>query len=157
MKNSSSCSHNLDGDKRHQLGHSIGMVGRLWRLEVDRRLAPFGLSEARWRILLTLARAAEPLQQKTLAEYVGVQGPTLVRTLDALANEGLLERRADSDDKRARTIHLTAKAEPTLVRIEATLRAVREEIFTDIAAADIDTCIRVFDQLLTNLSPRTGR
>lgn len=157
MKKDTECVSSADTDQRHRFGHSIGLVGRLWRLEIDRRLAPFGLTEARWRILLTLARAAEPLQQKTLAEYVGVQGPTLVRTLDALAHEGLLERRADTDDKRARSIHLTPLAEPILAHIDAALRAVREDIFVDIPPEDVDTCLRVFDQLLTNLSPNSGR
>src|SRR3546814_19594268 len=74
-------------------GLRLGLVARLWRAEIDRRLAAFGLTESRWLTLLHLSRLSEPVTQRELAESVGVQGPTLVRTLDWLEAEGRSEER----------------------------------------------------------------
>src|SRR5258707_13390029 len=41
----------------------IARVGRQWRREGDRRLQPFGLTEATWLPLVHLARAPAPMRQ----------------------------------------------------------------------------------------------
>ncbi|MEX1058151.1 MAG: MarR family transcriptional regulator [Natronospirillum sp.] len=136
---------------REQFGHRLGQAGRLWRAEVDRRLSPHGLTESRWRLLLVLIRADHPLRQKELAEALCVQGPTLVRTLDWLEQEGLVERRSIAGDRRARTIHLTQQAAPSIERIQAVVESVRQDVFQGIDPEDVQTCLTVFDQIISNL------
>ncbi len=144
---------------QEQFGLWLGMVARLWRAEIDRRLAAFGLTESRWLTLLHLSRLSTPVTQRELAESVGVQGPTLVRTLDWLEAEGLIERRTASADRRTKSVHLGAAAAPVLEQIEAVTAAVRAEIFSGVAAEDVATCVRVFEQLAARLggAPRTLR
>lgn len=136
---------------RELLGLRLGQLGRLWRAEVDKRLSPHGLTESRWRLLLALSRAQHPLRQKELADILGIQGPTLVRTLDRLEREGMVERRSTACDKRAKTIHLTQRAEPSLDTIQAVVESVREEIFQGTDPQDVATCLSVLDHLVANL------
>ncbi|MFC7692871.1 MarR family transcriptional regulator [Paeniroseomonas aquatica] len=75
----------------------------------DRR---FGLTEARWLALLALARGGDGMTQKDLAQRLLIEGPTLVRTLDWLERQGLVERRESTQDRRAKTLHLTVQATP---------------------------------------------
>ena len=138
-------------DVQEQLGRTIGQVARRWRAELDRRLQPYGLTESRWQILLTLKRASEPLRQKELADALSIQGPTLVRSLDSLEREGLVERRATADDRRAKTVHLTAKSEPALEQIQSAARSIRAELFVGIDPQDILHCLNVFDRLAQRL------
>jgi MarR family transcriptional regulator for hemolysin len=138
-------------NNQEQFGLRLGLVARLWRAEIDRRLAAFGLTESRWLTLLHLSRLPEAATQRELAEAVGVQGPTLVRTLDRLEAEGLIERRTDAADRRAKSVHLRPEAVPVLERIEETAAAVRAEILHDISHAEVTTCLKVFEQIAGKL------
>ncbi len=129
----------------------LGQIARMWRAEIDRRLSPHGLTEARWRTLLHLSRMNEPVTQKELATAVGVQGPTLVRTLDWLEAEGLIERRSIAGDRRAKSIHLIDKAAPDLANIQSVAESLRNEIFAGLDEADIDICLRVFKHIAEKL------
>lgn len=136
---------------QERFGLHLGLAARLWRAEIDRRLAAFGLTESRWLTLLHLSRLAETATQRELAEAVGVRGPTLVHTLDWLEAEGLIERRTEAGDRRTKSVHLRAQAAPVLKRIETTLAAVRAEIFSDLSPAEVTTCLKVFEQIAGKL------
>lgn len=142
---------------QERFGLHLGLVARLWRAEIDRRLAAFGLTESRWLILLHLSRLGEAATQRELAEAVGVRGPTLVHTLDWLEAEGLIERRTEACDRRTKSVHLRAEAAPVLERIETTVAAVRVEIFSDLSPAEVATCLKVFEQIIGKLggTPKT--
>ena len=78
---------------RDLFGLELGLLARWWRSKLDERLRPLGLSQARWTALWHLARGGDGLTQKQLARAVGVEGPSMVRVLDALERDGLVERR----------------------------------------------------------------
>jgi MarR family transcriptional regulator for hemolysin len=146
----------LDGTSlaqtRWQLGVAIGQIARRWRARLDQRIAPFGLTEARWLVLLSLARRGDGVTQKDLAARLAIEAPTLVRTLDWLQRQGFVERRAVPSDRRAKTIHLTDKARPVLLRIEAEAAAVRAEILADIPEQDLTACLAVLGRVAQGLA-----
>ena len=104
--------------QREHFAQLIGEIHRLWRLRMDERLRPLGLSQARWTTLRTLRRAGEAIAQSELAARVGIEAPTLVGILDGLARSGYVERRVSPLDRRVRTVHLTPRAQRVLVKIE---------------------------------------
>ncbi|MBZ9558585.1 MULTISPECIES: MarR family transcriptional regulator [unclassified Modicisalibacter] len=136
---------------RDRFGAQLGQVARLWRAEIDRRLAPYGLTESRWRILWQLSQASEPLTQKALAAAVNVQGPTLVRSLDSLESEGLIERRAVVGDRRVKVVHLTARATPILERIQTVVTSVRAEILGSVDESELALCLDVLARIAGRL------
>lgn len=137
---------------QERLGVWLGLVARLWRAEIDRRLSPHGLTEAKWFTLLTLSRLLQPVTQQELAAAVGVRGPTLVRTLDWLEGQGLIERQQAQADRRSKLVRVTARAAPALEQIESTAMAVRAEIFTGIPEKEVSVCLRVLEQLISKLN-----
>lgn len=70
-------------------------------------LAPHGLSEGRFVLLFLLDAAPDGLAPNTLAEQAGVTRATVTGLLDGLEREGLIERHADANDRRALCIRLT--------------------------------------------------
>ncbi len=124
-------------------GQALFETGRAWRMCLDRRLQPLGLSQAKWRTLINVARVGEGVTQKVLAERMGVEGPTLVGLLDRLARDRWLERRASEDDRRVRRVYLTPRARDALREIEVVAAALREELFTGLSEDDLLQCLRV--------------
>ena len=132
---------------RASLGRALVHTARGWRREVDRALAQYGLSEATALPLLTLARTAGEdeggIRQGALAAELGIEGPSLVRLLDALEAEGLVERRCDAADRRAKTLHLTDAGRTMVARIECVLNEVRARLLHLVDERDVETALRV--------------
>jgi ribonucleotide monophosphatase NagD (HAD superfamily)/DNA-binding HxlR family transcriptional regulator len=82
----------------------------------DQRARQFGISRAQWGVLVRLDRS-EGLKQTELAEMLDLQPISLTRLLDRLAENGLIERRADPNDRRANRLYLTPAARPLLAEL----------------------------------------
>lgn len=139
---------------QHRFAMQIAQLSRSWRAELDRRLAGLGLSQARWLVLLHLARFDELPTQRQLAQSVGVEGPTLARLLDGLEAQGLVSRQAVPEDRRAKKIALSPQAEPLITKIEAISSQLRQELFAGIDEDDLARCQRIHAQILGNLEKR---
>ena len=136
---------------QHRFGMQLAQMSRGWRAELDRRLAGLGLSQARWLVLLHLARFEEAPTQRELAQSVGVEGPTLARLLDSLESQGLVQRQAVLEDRRAKKIVLCAPALPLIEQIETIATQLRHELFDGVDEADLKICMRVHGHILANL------
>ncbi|WP_339487972.1 MarR family transcriptional regulator [Pseudomonas sp. EL_65y_Pfl2_R95] len=139
---------------QHRFAMQIAQMSRSWRAELDRRLVGLGLSQARWLVLLHLARFAELPTQRELAQSVGVEGPTLARLLDSLEAQGLVSRQAVPEDRRAKKIALSPQAEPLIKKIEAISTELRQELFAGIDEEELDRCQQVHAKILSNLERR---
>ena len=130
----------------------IARAGRQWRRAVDRRLQPFGLTEATWLPLIHLARAPVPMRQKELAASLVLDGSSVVRLLDALETAGLIERREESGDRRAKTIALTALGQSIIDQVEAASHEVRNATLVGLSDGDIEVATRVLEHVCRNLA-----
>jgi MarR family transcriptional regulator for hemolysin len=91
-------------------------VARMLRTYADQRARQFGISRAQWVVLIRLDRS-EGLKQSELAEILDLQPISLTRLLDRLAENGLIERRADPNDRRANRLYLTPAARPLIEQL----------------------------------------
>jgi MarR family transcriptional regulator, transcriptional regulator for hemolysin len=130
----------------------IARAARQWRHAVDRRLQPFGLTEATWLPLIHLARAPVPMRQKDLAASLVLDGSSVVRLLDALEVSGLIERREESADRRAKTIVLTRRGMAIIDQVEAVSREVRNATLVGLSGEEIEHATRVLEQVCRNLA-----
>ena len=91
-------------------------VARLLRTYADYKASQFGMTRAQWAVLVRVDRS-EGLNQSELAEVLDLQPITLTRLLDKLCDSGLIERRPDPADRRAKRLFLTPAARPLLERL----------------------------------------
>jgi MarR family transcriptional regulator for hemolysin len=113
-----------------EIAISIIDVARMLKTYADQRARQFGISRAQWTVLMRLDRF-EGLKQSELAEVLDLAPISLTRLLDRLAENGLIERRPDPNDRRANRLYLTPAARPLLKQLS--------ELGEDMMATVLDT------------------
>ena len=103
---------------KREFAFTIMDVARLLKTYADQRARQFGISRAQWAVLIRIDRN-EGLKQTELADMLDLQPITLTRLLDRLCDSGLIERRSDPNDRRAKRLFLTAAARPMLEQLGA--------------------------------------
>lgn len=130
---------------------NLMVLSRAYRGAADKALADYGLSQATaWPVILA-GRLGDGVRQGALAEALGVEGPSLVRVLDQLVAAGLMERREDPHDRRARNVHLTDAGHALRAQVEDVLVELRRRIFQGVSESDLEACLRVFETLKVSL------
>jgi MarR family transcriptional regulator for hemolysin len=135
-------------DKKLRLTRRILFLSRRWRNDMDEALRATGASHARWITLLWVDMMDGRANIGELAEQVGVELPTLVRLLNRLEMEGLVERRALRGSNRAKTVVLTAKGKTELTAMGAVISRARAEFLKDISEDRLTIALEVLDALL---------
>ena len=133
-------------------GSLVARAARQWRRAVDRRLQPFGLTEATWLPLIYLARAPVPMRQKDLAAALGLDGSSVVRLLDALEASQFIERHEGGADRRAKIIVPTARGLSIAEKVEAVSREVRRDTLAGLSDENLRVATGVLQQICQNLA-----
>ena len=134
-------------DLRARVSAGLIHASRIWRRRVDEAVAPLGLTEATAFPLIHLHREGDGARQGAVADALGIEGPSLVRLLDQLCAAGLIERREDATDRRAKTLHLTMAGRDMASRVEDVLNTVRKDVLGGLAETDLQACLRVFSAI----------
>jgi len=102
------------------------LAARRWSTFIDEAIKQkTGQPRARWQTLAALAFSAGPIATIELAERMAVQWPSLIRTLDGLEAEGLIERRVNPADKRSRLVTITPRGLEVFREVKAVLDPTR--------------------------------
>lgn len=140
----------------NEFGLRLVQMAHRWRRVLDESLRPTGLSQSTWRTLFHLAHLGDGILQKDLAIAIGIEGPSLVRLLDNLEKDGLIERRAAASDRRGKTLHLTEQGRARHREVMEIANDVRAQLLDGSSDADIRTCLKVFDDIRVNAESRIG-
>ena len=133
-----------------EFAFTVNDVARMLRTYADYKAAQFGVTRAQWAVLARLDRF-EGLKQSELAEMLDLQPITLTRLLDGLADNGLIERRPDPDDRRAKRLFLTPAARPLLERLTALGEDLMETALAGLAPSDIEALLGRLTSVKENL------
>src|SRR6201997_4992944 len=125
-------------------GFLVHDVSRLIKRRFDRQARQTGLPITRRQaaVVLYIARN-EGVSQTEVATWLDLEPIALVRILDKLHEEGLVERRAHPTDRRVRTLWLTPAARPVVAEIVAINKVIRDEAFAGMAAHARDTVLDI--------------
>lgn len=133
-----------------EIAFNINDVARLLRTFADQRAGEFGMTRAQWAVLARLERT-EGLKQCELADMLDLQPITLTRLIDRLCDHGLIERRADPDDRRAKRLYLTPAARPVLDRLSRLGKDLMSTVLAGIDPAAVEQLRATLLALKSNL------
>jgi MarR family transcriptional regulator for hemolysin len=133
-------------------GFLVQDVSRLIKRRFDRRARQLGLPVTRQQAAVVLHIAGnEGVSQAEVAAWLGIEPIALVRMLDKLHEEGLVERRAHPTDRRVRTLWLTPAASSVIEWILAINEAIRQEAFGDLPHETREALIDILYHIKDNL------
>jgi DNA-binding MarR family transcriptional regulator len=139
------------------IGLLLHDVARLFRRRFDEvaRNRQLGFTRAQASVLIHLSRN-QGINQVSLAQLMELEPITLVRLLDRLQAAGLVERRADPTDRRARNLFLTDAAPAMLARIEILATEIREDAMAGLDGEDAERLIFILHAMKLNLLEQSG-
>ena len=108
------------------------------------------MTRAQWAVLVRLEHS-EGLKQSELAELLDLQPITLTRLVDRLCASGLIERRADPSDRRAKRLYLTAQARPLMDRLAELGGDMMETVLVGFDPATVERMIGELSRARENL------
>jgi len=134
------------------IGLLLHDVARLFRRRFDEvaRSRQLGFTRAQASVLIHLSRN-QGINQVSLAQLMELEPITLVRLLDRLQAAGLVERRADPLDRRARNLFLTDAAPAMLARIEILATEIRRDAMAGLDGEDAERLIFILQAMKLNL------
>ncbi|MCW2393964.1 MULTISPECIES: MarR family winged helix-turn-helix transcriptional regulator [unclassified Sphingobium] len=130
---------------------TIVMLARRWRALVDEKLRDIGQSASRMEAMSSIAYAPPGTTQIQIAKRVGIEGPTLTRTLDLLEAEGLVERLPDPSDRRNKLMRLTAEGYQTLAHMLQIAASLRAHLLEDVSEEKVREGYDFFSMLLQRI------
>ncbi len=133
------------------LGSDLIRLVRGWRSLHDERLKPLELTQTHWITLHNISRLPPEQSQIQLAKAIGIEQPSLVRTLDQLEDKGLIARHICTNDRRAKRITLTERSEPIIKEVDRVINATRREILGGISESELALFSDMLDKLEKNI------
>ena len=134
--------------------YQVTRLGRLLRVHLARALETWEaeLSPEQFFILFRL-HEEDGRRQQDLVDPVLDDRPNISRHVVALEERGLVERRADPTDGRARLVHLTPTGRARMDSLIPAMLRTREELFGGVDPQDFAAFERVLAHLTAILSP----
>jgi DNA-binding MarR family transcriptional regulator len=127
----------------------IGETAHALRKAFDRLAVGLGVTRAQWKVLFKLTRSPG-LRQVELADLLDLEPITLCRIVDRLEEAELVERSRDPEDRRAWRLHVTAKAQPLIEKLQAVGAELVDQAFAGIDPSEIEIARKVLAQAREN-------
>jgi DNA-binding MarR family transcriptional regulator len=140
-----------DSQLKQGIAIRISVLARLLRSDFDRRLSDMNITRSQWGLIAVVARRPGSTQ-RTIAEVLEMSEASAGRLIDRLCADGLLERRARHDDRRARAVYLTEAAMPLLAKASEISRDNGERVFQGLDQAQLQQLEQSLGVIYDNLA-----
>jgi DNA-binding MarR family transcriptional regulator len=139
-------------ERASSAAEALAAVAPLATRWIERLLARHDPALTVPQYLALRAIAREGVTGSELARRTGVSGPAVSQLLSGLASAGLVERRADAEDRRRQSLALSPAGEEAFGSAEALLRDQLGELLADLPRPEIDALSRLLPSVEAALS-----
>jgi MarR family transcriptional regulator for hemolysin len=129
---------------------TLGEVQRLMRAYADKQAARYGITRAQWAVLAKVERT-EGMKQTELAEQLEMQPITLTRLIDKLCDNGWIERRGDSNDRRVNRLYLKKAARPLLGKLAGLKSEITAAALAGISPTEAERLVAQLESIKENV------
>ena len=136
---------------KRNLGYLLNRCGALMAQRFERELAPYGITLAQWGALLAVDQTGSA-SPSDVAERVGIDRGAATRLIARMEHKNLLERAADTSDKRAVVLRLTDDARRLMPTLMARSQQVNADALAALPEAEADALVAGLSILLSGLS-----
>ena len=137
-------------------GHLIRRLQQYAVLMFHEETAGFDLTPTQY-VTLQVVEHRPGIDQITLSEMTAIDRSMTARIVDALARRRLLDKRPATNDKRANSLFITAKARRLLAAIEASVDRSQARILAPLSPAQRRQFMRIVKTLLDGYAKRRGK
>jgi MarR family transcriptional regulator, transcriptional regulator for hemolysin len=141
---------------RREILFQLSDVARSMRTHIDQRAREHGMTRAQWAVLVRLERQ-EGMTQAEMAEALEVQPITLLRLIDRLCEQHLLERRPHPRDRRANCLYLTHKGHAILLQLMPLGEEIAEDVLTSMGDGEVADLLRQLLRIKHNIRGAASR
>lgn len=131
-------------------GFLANHMARLFARGLQGRIAPLGLAPAQFMTLLELWEE-DGQTQRSLTDRLDVEQATMANTLARMERDGLIERVAHPQDKRARIIRLTDRARALRDPAIAAAQAQNAQALAGLDAAEQAELLRLMGRVVAQM------
>lgn len=133
-----------------RLAFTLHDVARLLKTAADQRARRLNMTRAQWAVLARIERN-EGLKQAELAELLDIAPITLTRIVHRLCANGLVERKPDANDRRAKRLFLTQRARPLVERLGRLGQELMTEVLVGVDQRHAEAILAGLEQMKDNL------
>ena len=130
---------------------ALTKVSRQVRTAFNQQVTAHGLTYPRARALFRLAKR-QKMTQTELACELELEQATLVRLLDRMEENRLIQRQPDPGDRRAKLVVLTEYGEEQAAFVRLLADRIREQIFEGIDPAELHGAVSLLDRIAANIA-----
>jgi DNA-binding MarR family transcriptional regulator len=131
------------------IGYLLKDVTRRYAARFERHAEEVSLTLMQCKVLVYLSKN-EGASQVRLCDLTEIEPMMMVRILDRMEADKLLERRPDPADRRARRLYLTRKAARALEEIDRISELTRSEFFAGVSKTDREAFLKVLEHVHQN-------
>lgn len=136
---------------RPSLGHLVFDAARLIRRRFEQESRDIPMTTAQLQIVGRLKRS-EGLSQAAMANLLDIDPMTLSRHIDRMEAAGLVERRPDPKDRRARRLYTTEHARALIEPMRARAECVYAQALAGLDAQAREALVTSLETMIANLS-----
>ena len=141
---------------RREILFELSDVARALRTYVDQRAREHGMTRAQWAVLARLERD-EGMMQTEMAEALEIQPISLVRLVDRLCEQGLVERRPHPTDRRANCLYLSDNGRARLAQMVPLAREISGNVLAAFSESDVAELLSKLLSLKRNIRRAAAR
>lgn len=122
---------------------------KLFKAVLTDRLKDVGVTNTTW-ISLYFINSHDIIFQNNLAKLVGITGPSMVKIVQRLDDEGLIYQQQDSKDHRKKLISLTEDGIKKYNEILSIVIEFQKTMTKGLSQKELDIVANVFDKMIRN-------